>query len=305
MRRAVLPYSTAAASLGGAACAASGRDAADACRCPRHRSNRNLEDLCRKGVFREDLYYRLNVVPVDLPPLPSREGDILLLANEFVTRFLQRVRPDSSAAPTIDRSAASVLMRYPWPGNVRELQNVMERAALLVDGHTVLSAHLPERLRSLVDTEALPSEGGLQAGQAASRGSLRAQFSLRIAQAQRRPYEPSRPGSRSGPQDHRTHGQKARPPGNLLRSADPAGLWVLYVWGPATTIPRSYLGDPAKWRMIGGSEIVHSHHLHGGSIRWARQPGTSKLDPTLSAACIAPEGGSTPHQCGVAAESSH
>lgn len=123
-------------------------------------SNQNLEDLCRKGVFREDLYYRLNVVPVDLPPLRSREGDILLLANEFVTRFLQRVRPDSSAAPTIDRSAADVLMRYPWPGNVRELQNVMERAALLVDGHTVLSAHLPERLQTLVDKEALPSEGG-------------------------------------------------------------------------------------------------------------------------------------------------
>jgi two-component system response regulator AtoC len=51
-------------------------------------------------------------------------------------------------------------MRYPWPGNVRELQNVMERAALLVDGHTVLSVHLPERLQTLVDKEALPSEGG-------------------------------------------------------------------------------------------------------------------------------------------------
>lgn len=121
-------------------------------------SNQNLEDLCGKGTFREDLYYRLNVIPVALPPLRSREGDILLLANEFVTRFVQRVRPESGSVPTIDPSVADVLMRYPWPGNVRELQNVMERAAVLVDGPTVMSSHLPDRLQALVEKDSAPSE---------------------------------------------------------------------------------------------------------------------------------------------------
>jgi two-component system response regulator AtoC len=121
-------------------------------------SNQDLEDLCRKGTFREDLYYRLNVIPVSLPPLRSREGDILLLANEFVTRFVQRVQKGTGTAPAIDPSAADLLMRYAWPGNVRELQNVMERAAVLVDSHTVISTHLPDRLQALADKDSASSE---------------------------------------------------------------------------------------------------------------------------------------------------
>ena len=121
-------------------------------------SNQDLEGLCRRGAFREDLYYRLNVFPIALPPLRAREGDILLLANEFLTRFVQRVRPEVDSCPMIDPSAANVLMHYIWPGNVRELQNVMERAAVLVDGATVMSAHLPERLQALVEKDAAQSE---------------------------------------------------------------------------------------------------------------------------------------------------
>ncbi len=117
-------------------------------------SNQDLEELCRRKIFREDLYYRLNVIPIALPPLRSREGDILLLANEFLTRFAQRVRPDTETIPTIDPSAADILMRYAWPGNVRELQNVMERAAVLVDGATVTSAHLPDRLVASTEKDA-------------------------------------------------------------------------------------------------------------------------------------------------------
>ncbi len=117
-------------------------------------SNQDLEELCRRKTFREDLYYRLNVIPIALPPLRSREGDILLLANEFLTRFAQRVRPDTETIPTIDPSAADILMRYAWPGNVRELQNVMERAAVLVDGATVTSAHLPDRLVASTEKDA-------------------------------------------------------------------------------------------------------------------------------------------------------
>ena len=123
-------------------------------------SNQDLEELCRKGTFREDLYYRLNVIPVSLPPLRAREGDILLLANEFVTRFVQRVQSETGSVPSIDPSAADLLMRYSWPGNVRELQNVMERAAVLVDGHTVMSTHLPDRLQALADKDSASWESG-------------------------------------------------------------------------------------------------------------------------------------------------
>lgn len=121
-------------------------------------SNQDLEGLCKRGTFREDLYYRLNVIPVTLPPLRARGEDILLLANEFLTRFAQRIRAEAGTIPTIDPSAADLLMRYAWPGNVRELQNVMERAAVLVDGATIKSEHLPERLLNLTEKEVLQPE---------------------------------------------------------------------------------------------------------------------------------------------------
>ncbi|MFO0699815.1 MAG: sigma-54 dependent transcriptional regulator [Nitrospira sp.] len=121
-------------------------------------SNQDLEALCKRGMFREDLYYRLNVIPLSLPPLRARGEDILLLANEFLTRFAQRVRAEVGTVPTIDPSAADLLTRYAWPGNVRELQNVMERAAVLVDGPIVTSAHLPERFIALVDRDPSQSE---------------------------------------------------------------------------------------------------------------------------------------------------
>ncbi|THJ24312.1 MAG: hypothetical protein CAF45_006145, partial [Nitrospira sp. CG24E] len=79
------------------------------------------------------------------------------------------------------------------------------------------------------------------------------------------------------------HGERLEQQEHLIGFADESQGYGSYTFGdPATTVPRSYLGDPATFRMVGGSEIVHSHHLHGGSIRWARQPGTSQLDPTLS-----------------------
>jgi two-component system response regulator AtoC len=121
-------------------------------------SNQDLEGLCKRGTFREDLYYRLNVIPLTLPPLRARGEDILLLANEFLTRFAQRIRAEAGTVPTIDLSAADLLMRYAWPGNVRELQNVMERAAVLVDGATVTSTHLPERFLALSERDSLQSE---------------------------------------------------------------------------------------------------------------------------------------------------
>ncbi len=111
-------------------------------------SNRDLEDACRKGEFREDLYYRLNVIPILLPPLRERDCDVQVLAQEFLMRFRGRGSAGSDAQPSFDPAALACLKAHPWPGNVRELQNVIERVAALADGPTIRVEHLPERIRA-------------------------------------------------------------------------------------------------------------------------------------------------------------
>ena len=111
-------------------------------------SNRDLEEACRKGEFREDLYYRLNVIPIVLPPLREREGDVQVLAQEFLTRFRGRGSAGFDAEPSFDQAALACLKAHTWPGNVRELQNVIERVAALADGPTIRVEHLPERIRA-------------------------------------------------------------------------------------------------------------------------------------------------------------
>jgi DNA-binding NtrC family response regulator len=102
-------------------------------------TNRNLEEAVKSGRFREDLFYRLNVVELNIPPLRERREDILPLAGLFIGQFTQgRAR--------FSASVADCLAQYAWPGNVRELRNVMERAALLSRGEMVLPEHLPGRL---------------------------------------------------------------------------------------------------------------------------------------------------------------
>ncbi len=104
-------------------------------------TNRNLEEEVKKGRFREDLFYRLDVVELNVPPLRERSEDILPLASQFVSEFTQgRAR--------FSQSVADCLSRYPWPGNVRELRNAMERASLLCRGEMVLPEHLPARVRA-------------------------------------------------------------------------------------------------------------------------------------------------------------
>jgi len=103
-------------------------------------SNRLLEEEVRKGRFREDLFYRLNVVELNVPPLRERPEDVLALANQFLAELTQgRARCSSSVV--------DCLQRYAWPGNVRELRNAMERAALLSHGELILVDHLPTRVR--------------------------------------------------------------------------------------------------------------------------------------------------------------
>ena len=123
-------------------------------------SNQDLESACRRGEFREDLYYRLNVIPIVLPPLRTREGDILLLAREFLRRFMKQQRLGLAFVPELDSSATDLLCGYSWPGNVRELQNVIERAAVLADGPVITSAHLPDRLRECGGEDAASAEAG-------------------------------------------------------------------------------------------------------------------------------------------------
>jgi two-component system response regulator AtoC len=110
-------------------------------------SNANLEEVCRKGAFREDLYYRLNVIPLVLPPLREREGDVEFLAQAFLKRFRERKGSGSDGAAEFEPAALSCLNAYTWPGNIRELQNVVERAATLSDGPVIRMEHLPERLQ--------------------------------------------------------------------------------------------------------------------------------------------------------------
>jgi DNA-binding NtrC family response regulator len=106
-------------------------------------TNRNLEQAVRNGAFREDLYHRLNVIAITLPPLREREEDIPLLADYFLDRFSLETKKNFSG---IAADAQQKLLAYPWPGNVRELANVIERAVVLGDGPNLTLHHLPVRV---------------------------------------------------------------------------------------------------------------------------------------------------------------
>ncbi len=113
-------------------------------------TNRDLLRAIGEGTFREDLYYRLRVVPVTIPPLRERAEDILLLAQHFVTRYQERF--DRGTFHT-SSEAADALVRYRWPGNVRELQHAIERAILLSENEVIEPADLPPEITSPPPTE--------------------------------------------------------------------------------------------------------------------------------------------------------
>ena len=106
-------------------------------------THRDLQRMVVEGKFREDLYFRLNVVPVTIPPLRERTGDLASLAEHFVARFCRELgRAPAKLTPgALDRMAA-----YRWPGNVRELRNVMERVVLLEADDEIRAEHLPLEL---------------------------------------------------------------------------------------------------------------------------------------------------------------
>ncbi len=106
-------------------------------------TNRELEDEIRRGNFRSDLYYRLNVIAIHLPPLRERKDDIPLLVDLFLSRMGQQRVQDPKV---LSEASLEALMRYSWPGNVRELENALERAVILTDRETVEVSALPERI---------------------------------------------------------------------------------------------------------------------------------------------------------------
>ncbi|MBC8378287.1 MAG: sigma 54-interacting transcriptional regulator [Planctomycetes bacterium] len=107
-------------------------------------TNKNLEEEIKNGLFREDLYYRINVFPIYMPPLRDRKNDVMLLADFFLEKYAKENRKDIHRIST---PAIDMLTSYHWPGNIRELENCIERAVLLCDEDVLRSDHLPPSLQ--------------------------------------------------------------------------------------------------------------------------------------------------------------
>lgn len=120
-------------------------------------THRDLAAEARAGRFREDLFYRLNVLHIHVPPLRDRREDIALLVEYFVERNNQRLGTNISG---LDGEARRLLYEYAWPGNVRELENTVERAMVLADGSKIMAAELPERIRDVRDPVKLQLASG-------------------------------------------------------------------------------------------------------------------------------------------------
>lgn len=120
-------------------------------------TNSDLHALSQSGRFREDLYYRLNVIAIHTPPLRERRGDIPLLVHHFLDKFAHEF---DQARPGIAPAAMQLLQAHSWPGNIRELENIVQRALILCDGQ-VETTHLPGYLRSPATPEAAPENGRL------------------------------------------------------------------------------------------------------------------------------------------------
>ncbi|MBI4794432.1 MAG: sigma-54-dependent Fis family transcriptional regulator, partial [Deltaproteobacteria bacterium] len=108
-------------------------------------TNQNLEEMVRQSRFREDLYYRLNVIPIRVQPLRERVSDIPLLVQHFLHEFSRKKK---KPIKRLNPEAMNLLMSYPWPGNIRELENLMERLVILSEGEEIQVSELPDRFRA-------------------------------------------------------------------------------------------------------------------------------------------------------------
>ena len=113
-------------------------------------TNSNLHDRISRGEFRRDFYYRLNVVPLEIPPLRQRTGDVQMLLTHFINEFTQ---VHDLPRLSISKTALNRLIAYPWPGNIRELRNVCERLCILRAGSTIDENHLPTEIVSRLPTQ--------------------------------------------------------------------------------------------------------------------------------------------------------
>ncbi|MGG1677222.1 sigma 54-interacting transcriptional regulator [Neobacillus sp. NRS-1170] len=152
-------------------------------------TNKNLEEMVSSGDFREDLYYRLNVIPLQIPPLRERAEDIPLLAQSISKKFSHMMGIEEI---TISRNALSLLMDHRWPGNVRELENVIERAMNCMDGTMLESEHLPDYLitkntsREMVTINALSEASNIVVNQENEQNST---FRKKVSDAEREAIE--------------------------------------------------------------------------------------------------------------------
>ena len=136
-------------------------------------TNRDLRDAVTKGQFREELYYRVNVIAIRLPPLRERTGDVKLLAHVFLKKYGQ------GRITGIDEAAMRALEAYPWPGNVRELQNIIERACALAEGENITRRDLPEPVLA-------PPGGGASAAASVTDQALTSGAELSLKDAKER-----------------------------------------------------------------------------------------------------------------------
>ena len=119
-------------------------------------TNRDLESAVEEHTFREDLFYRINVIQMELPPLKQRGTDILLIAQYYIQQFADRMHKPVTG---LDSTAAERLLNYVWPGNVRELRNVMERAVALTRSDKILVSDLPAKIQDFRDSQAMLAGG--------------------------------------------------------------------------------------------------------------------------------------------------
>ena len=147
-------------------------------------TNRDLKKLKAQGAFREDLFYRLNVVPIQLPALRERTRDIPHLVDHFLAKFNERLKKTVTG---VDPEAMDVLVSYPWPGNIRELENVIERAVLFCDTPRLgLSALPPEVRGAHSEASALLSEGAADLDEAiAAEGGLKEHVRVAMSRLER------------------------------------------------------------------------------------------------------------------------
>jgi len=132
-------------------------------------TSQNLEQMLEQGGFREDLFYRMNVVSIHIPPLRERRQDIPLLADHFLRKFAEE---EGKSIQTFSREVFDILMKYSYPGNVRELENIVQRSVVMTRSDLITTDDLPPNVMNLPNQPAIPSIGSLEAQVAALEQNL-------------------------------------------------------------------------------------------------------------------------------------